>query len=105
MPCDIFAFDEGGKVVEANVIEAPNPSRPKTITSVSPLRVAYERDSGQTVVCGGKFSQATWLHDVQKREDLDERCREILESWRRSGSTNLGVVRQEIDDAIANSKK
>jgi hypothetical protein len=104
MPYEVFVFERDGGVVEANIIDAPNPSVPKTVSSVSPLRVAYEQD-GKTVVCSGKFSVATWRHDVQRRKDLEERLEQIFESWQRSGSTNFEVWKQEMDSTITDSQK
>jgi hypothetical protein len=104
MPFQVLVFDGDGGVVEANFINAPNPSTPKAVSGVSPLRVAYERND-QTFTCSGEFSQATWRQDIQKRMDLQKRLHEIAGRWQRSGSTNFEVVKQEIDSAITNSKK
>jgi hypothetical protein len=104
MPYEVFVFDGDGGVVEANLIEAPHPSTPMTVSSVSPLRVAYKSD-GNSVVCSGEYAEATWHQDIQKRMHLQHRLREIFESWGRSGSTNYDVLRQEIRGAITDSNK
>ncbi len=105
MPYEVFVFDGEGGVIEANIIDAPNPSVPKTVSSVSPLRVVFERDDGKTTECSGEFSEAAWHHDVQKGMDLQQRLDKIVASWQRSDNTNFEVVQQAIDSALANSQK
>jgi len=104
MPYAVFVFDTEGGVIEANIINAPNPSTPKRVISVSPLRVAFERDS-RTVVCSGEFSESTGIHDIRNYMDLPRRLPDIEASWRRSGSTNFEVLMQAIRSAITNSQK
>jgi hypothetical protein len=104
-PYWVVVFDGDGRVVEANIIQAPNPGTAKTVSSVSPLQVAFEAEDGKTYVCGGEYSQATWQHDMQKEMDLDKKLREIIATWKRSGSINFAEVDRMIKSAITNSQK
>jgi hypothetical protein len=103
MPFDVVVFDEGGKVVEVNLIDAPNPlteNTAKFVTSISPVRVVFETPNGKLVELMGCYSSATWRQDTKKRMVFEQEMREILRSWDRSGSTNMEELRQLMQRAI-----
>jgi len=105
MPYTVLVFDSEGRVIEANIIQAPNPSTAVAVSSVSPLRVSFKGDDGSIHVCSGEFSQATWRHDFQKKMDLDRTLEEIFKRWQRSGSTNFAEWDRMMMNAITNSQR
>jgi len=105
MPYWAIIFDDSGQVVEANIIQAPNPGTAESISGISPLRVAFRATDGKIYVCSGEYSQATWRQDVQRQMDSQKKLHEIVERWRRSGSTNLVEVDQMIQNALTNSPR
>jgi hypothetical protein len=100
---EVVVFDGDGKVVEANVIQAPTSSNPKTVSRFSPICVTYERRDGKSVICSGGYSLPTCHHDFQKHMELHQRLQKVRESWHRSGSTNLEVMGQMFLNAIKTS--
>ena len=105
MPYDVFVFDGDGSVMEANFIQAPNPSTPKAVVGISPLQVAYERLDGETVVVGVEYSQEIARHEIQKQMDLQQKIGDAVAAWKRSGSTNFAEVHQMIENVITNSQR
>jgi hypothetical protein len=105
MPYGVFVFDGDGRVIEANYIQAPNPSTPKSVVGISPLRVAYERMDGETVVVGVEYSQEIARHEIQKQMDLQQKLSDVVAAWKQSGSTNFAEVNQMIENVITNSQR
>lgn len=105
MPYWGIVFDGDGNIVEANIIQAPNPGEAEAIISASPLRVAFKANNGKIYVCGGEFSETAWLQDIRKEMDLERRLHETVETWQRSGGTNWAELDHMIKEAIANSRR
>ena len=72
MPYWVFVFDAGGHLTEANIIQAPNPGRAVTVSSIFPLKVAFEAH-GNTYACDGEFSQTNWLPGIREIENRTSR--------------------------------
>ena len=102
---EAFIFDGDGRVVEANILDVPMAYTAKTLSGVLPLQVAYRRRDGETVFCGGRYSRATWRHEMQKQKEVERRILQIVESWRSSGSTNSQELHQMIQTALTNSQQ
>lgn len=67
---EVFIFDGEGKVVDANIIEAPDaPNREtsKTVSSISPLRVVYRFPKGVVVELGERYPRESSRQDFRKR--------------------------------------
>lgn len=88
MPYDVFVFDSAGRVMEANLIHAPNPGTPEVVTSVAPLKVAFRTDDGRRVEVGVEYSQEVARSKVLEEAELSQRLGMARHKWMKSGSTN-----------------
>jgi hypothetical protein len=106
-PYDVFVFDGDGRVVEANIIDAPSGAEPKSLPSISPLRVEFAGGAlhDQSAIVGLRY-----LHDEGHQKFCDQakqkqRMRDVFDAWRRSGSTNFDTLEQMMKSAETNSTK
>ena len=89
-PYDVFVFDEAGRIIEANFIDGPSGAWPKSLLSVSPLRVEFTGGGlgDSTVVKELAYRHAEGRQKAVRRAEEKEKLSVAFRAWDRSGRTN-----------------
>jgi hypothetical protein len=97
-PYEVFIFDGDGTVVEANVLDGPNDSNPKSVLGITPLRVQFVGMHGSTTVEGFRYSSEEVRHTLQRQYEYSGKAKAVIESWKRSGDTNVTKLHEMLNN-------